>query len=50
MGAGSDGFAPLTTEEGARLDLAFAALSPLAGPVVQTIRPTRYDVLYPVEA
>ena len=34
----------------AMIDLAFAALSPLAGPVVETVRPTRYDVLFPAEA
>ena len=33
----------------ALVDLAFAALSPQAGPVVQTVRPTRYDVLFPAE-
>ena len=33
----------------ALIDLAFAALSPLAGPVVETVCPTRYDVLYPAE-
>ena len=48
-GAGSDELAPLTADEEAALDLAFAALSPLAGPVVRTVRPTRYDALFPVE-
>jgi hypothetical protein len=39
-----------TADEEAALDLAFAALSPLAGPIVETIRPARYDALFPVEA
>ena len=39
--------APAVDDHDAMIDLAFAALSPLAGPV---IRSTRYDVLYPVEA
>ena len=34
----------------AMIDLAFAALSPLAGPIVETVRPTRYDALFPAEA
>ena len=42
--------APVTADADALIDLAFAALSPMAGPVVETARPTRYDVLYPVEA
>ncbi len=33
----------------ARVELAFAAVSPLAGPVVQTIRPDRYSALFPAE-
>ncbi len=33
----------------ARADLAFAAGSPLAGPVVRTIRPTRYDAIFPAD-
>jgi len=48
-GAGSAGPVVLTDAEDARLELAFAALSPLAGPVVQTFGPTRYDALFPVE-
>ena len=41
--------APLADAD-ALIDLAFAALSPLAGPVVETVRPTRYDALFPAEA
>ena len=48
-GAGSAGPVVLTDAEDARLELAFAALSPLAGPITTIIRPTRYDVLFPVE-
>jgi len=47
--AEADGPVILTDAEDARLDLAFAARSPLAGLVVQTIRPTRYDALFPAE-
>ena len=42
--------APLAADQDAMLGLAFAALSPDAGAVVQSIRPSRYDVLFPVEA
>ena len=48
-GAGATGPVILADDEDARLELAFAALSPLAGPVVQTIRPDRYSVLFPAE-
>ena len=42
--------APLADAADPLVDLAFAALSPVAGPVVRTGPPTAYDVLYPEDA
>ena len=42
--------APVAADEDAMLELAFAALSPDAGAGIRTVRPSRYDALFPVEA
>ena len=41
--------APVAGDADALVDLAFAALSPAAGAVVRTVRPSRCDALLPVE-
>ena len=49
VGQPADVPAVLTADDEARLELAFAALSPDAGAVARTVRPSRYEDLFPTE-